>query len=252
MGKANSVKGASPAAKRAAEKSKKATAKAEVKSTNDEVEITAEDLAALEEVADTVEASEINLESLESEIETAESKAASYASQEAEVAAAPVAAVAAAAKGPGRRNLTGVKPSERITSAFADPDALKAALTFHEDEASVDPAAVLTAADAMAKKVGEKFVNTVINRERPASMSVFTRLAVQALTSEGSITSNELVDLYKNCAENKGAGYGIGTARSQASQMVQLLPALRIATRVGKSLEVDKGSLILKQIQATS
>lgn len=80
------------------------------------------------------------------------------------------------------------------------------------------------------KKIAEKFDNLLCSIAAGKLPSVYTVKAFQALDGKTEIASTELV------ATLQAAGYGIGTARSQAGQMMVLFDKLGIAKRSGNKL----------------
>lgn len=99
--------------------------------------------------------------------------------------------------------------------------------------------------NGMSKKVGEKAINILAHLQGHASMSVYTKIAIEQLVANGKLTSAELVERYMS------RPYSVGTSRSQAGQMMQLLPALNIATKTGRGeLKLNEDSEILKLLKA--
>lgn len=151
------------------------------------------------------------------------------------------------------------KPKARACGATNPFDALIARLGGVD---AVSSNVVLTLADAekspevlrdefkdivndMAKKVGEKAVNLLAHLQGNAVLSVYTVIALEMLLKNGTLTSKELFDRYMK------RPYSEGTSRSQSGQLMQLLPALKIANRVGKSLELNEDSVLAAALRST-
>lgn len=103
--------------------------------------------------------------------------------------------------------------------------------------------------DGLAKKVGEKLVNAFAYLNGGSSLSTYTSTAIQALLAEKELTSSKMVDVYAN---NPKKVLSVGTAKAQANQMFQLLPALGIAKRVGSKLELNENSMFLEHYKAAN
>lgn len=95
------------------------------------------------------------------------------------------------------------------------------------------------------KKVAEKFDNLLISAAAGKAPSKFTMDCYRALKAKEAITSAELVAVLTSSEKKSGgATYNIGTARSQAGQIMSLFPALKIATREGNKITLNKGSTL--------
>ena len=217
-------------------------------------------MTAAEEAALAASATEaVDPAELEAAASTAERKGKVYAKQKADApkkgANTQSKKAEKAEPSKKRRGLTGDTASERIRSAFSSKDDLHKATQLHASQGATvgNASKILALIDGMsAKKVREKAVNLIVNRDRPESVSIFTRLAVKRLLEAGSTTSAELAKLYRECGANGGKGYSEGTARAQANQMMALLPELKVASRDGKVLTLDKDSIIANEIQAAA
>ncbi|QNK01730.1 hypothetical protein [Dyella telluris] len=213
----------------------------EVTGTNDDKTTTTEVVEAKTPEADlTIE----ELERIEEHAELAEEQRKHYEEQPAD----KVTTIEAVKKAKAERTprLTGDKPSEILTNAFnKDPELLKAAMTLTVGEDSDE--AVQTALkdmDGLAKKVADKGVNLVRFRNNKDKVQVYTRLGLEFLMQKGEASSKELTE------HLQANGYTIGTARSQANQLMQLFPVLKVAERVGKAIKIRADSMIVQCIEA--
>lgn len=92
--------------------------------------------------------------------------------------------------------------------------------------------------DLLAKKVGEKVLNMACAIDGKEQLSVYTKIAIDLLKSNGSFTATELRDKYL------ARPYSAGTASAQGSQMFALLPFMGIATRSGNTLTLNPESVL--------
>lgn len=152
-----------------------------------------------------------------------------------------------------RRPRSGVgrnaKPSEALPKIV--PNLLEAAMVTvgeQHDQASLD--ALLGKLDGLAVKVRTKAINLVANRKDPTKLENYTRIGLEVVAEklaagEMTVTSE---DLYKRM---KARPYTDGTSRAQSNQLMQLFPALGIASREGRSaLKIDPKSAILADFKA--
>lgn len=204
----------------------------------------------------TAEVAEVDLEMLDAEATAAEIKSSAYAEQEAPVAAnddeAPIVATTTAAKSKTTRaprvsRAAGGKSSAVLASVMPAEALLKAACLVSgdvEDPALVD--ALKTNVDSLAKKVGDKAVNLLRNASDPRKLQNYTRLGLEFLIENGAASSKTLTDMLQ------AKGYTIGTARSQANQLMALLPALKVADRSGRNLALNADSTLVTQFTDAS
>lgn len=146
------------------------------------------------------------------------------------------------AKTPRPRIAPGSKPSVVLQAHITDAEALQVATRLHKGEVEGDATikGFAKAVDGLAKKIGEKAVNLVRQRHNPAGVQVYTRIALDTLIENGSITSKDLVEAYR---ANK---YKDGTCRAQSNQIMGLFPALGIADRPDRgTLKLSKDSAIV-------
>jgi hypothetical protein len=93
------------------------------------------------------------------------------------------------------------------------------------------------------KKIAEKFENFFTAISVGAEPSRYTMIAFRVLDEKKDITATDITGAYK------AAGLGDGTARSQQTQLMNLLPALGIADRVGQSLKLRSDSLLAERLR---
>lgn len=92
-------------------------------------------------------------------------------------------------------------------------------------------------------KVQDKALNVVQWMLRGQSLSIFTELCLKELVHRGSTTSAGFRGMLMSEPDKT---YTLGTAGSQAGQMMKLFPVLGIATRIGTTLTINKESPIVK------
>lgn len=102
------------------------------------------------------------------------------------------------------------------------------------------------------KKVAEKFDNLLVSIAGGRAPSKFTMDCFRVLHTKGSATSAEFVAALEATAKKHDTSgtYNIGTARSQAGQMMSLFPALKIATREGNKITLNADSVIADALGA--
>ncbi|QSV17153.1 hypothetical protein [Photobacterium ganghwense] len=91
--------------------------------------------------------------------------------------------------------------------------------------------------NALPKKVKDKAKNILAWANDEAELSIYTRLCLEYLVKNGSATSG---DLRTYLMSNPEKPYTVGTAGSQAGQMMALLPAIGMATKDGKSITLNR------------
>lgn len=96
-------------------------------------------------------------------------------------------------------------------------------------------------------KVQEKALNIVQWMLHGHLLSVFTELSLAELIRNETATSASLRAMFMS---NPDKMYTVGTAGSQAGQMMKLLPAMGIATCTGKTLKVNPDSPVVKQFKS--
>lgn len=141
----------------------------------------------------------------------------------------------------------GSTPSQVLAQHITDAEQLHAAAQLEVGDAATAEnwAGVAGRIDALAKKIGEKAVNMLRNRKNPSAWQVYTKVGMEMLLENGTMTSAELTRHYNSTK------YTIGTARAQCNQIMTLLPALRVANVTSKgTLEVNENSTIVRDYRA--
>lgn len=91
-------------------------------------------------------------------------------------------------------------------------------------------------------KIQEKVINFYAHLSNGAQLSNYTKMAIELLVKDGELTSKGLKDAYE------ARPYSPGTASSQATQMMKLLPLLGLAKREGQKLIVNPDSVLLPSL----
>jgi hypothetical protein len=104
------------------------------------------------------------------------------------------------------------------------------------------------------KKIGEKFDNLFQSIAAGKKPSVYTMACFSVLYAKETVTSAELVAALQlataSTGKSKGAAYNIGTARSQAGQMMELFDVVGIATRTKQTIVFNKDSALAAKLLA--
>lgn len=149
-------------------------------------------------------------------------------------------------KAPVTKRITshGVTKSQALTAALGSK--INDYLTLNVADAALDDGdlqvkieAKLAEIDALPIKIQEKVVNFFAHLANGAALSNYTRMAVDLLVKQGGLSSKELRDAYL------ARPYSIGTANSQCTQMMKLLPVLGLAKREPGRLVADADSTLL-------
>lgn len=172
------------------------------------------------------------LNALESALEVEEAKAAIYAEQD----SAPIASLEEPAPTTPAEKKARVKKAAGATTPRVKVDA-DVMLSSVEVEDGVIGASPITAI-----KVREKATNLIKVIGGSGKLSNYTEIALRKLFADGSTTCKALTELL-------ATSYDIGTARAQASQMVMLLPALKIAHGNAKGLTVNENSKLVPALK---
>lgn len=108
--------------------------------------------------------------------------------------------------------------------------------------------AVLEALDAptFPKKIGEKVINLFAAVGKGATLSVYTQMAIDLLAKDGELTSKTLKDAYI------ARPYSEGTASSQCTQMMKLLPVLGIGETQAGKMVANAHSTLLARLRTPS
>lgn len=153
-------------------------------------------------------------------------------------------------KTPRPRIIPGSTPSQVLAQHIGDAEKLNAAcvLEVGDEPSDANTAQVGGMMDKLAKKIGEKFVNLLRGRDDVQNLQVYTRIGIEKLVKDGTMTSKGLTDHYHSGAGGKN--YSIGTARAQCNQLMTLLPASKIAIETSKgTLEINPNSAILASLK---
>lgn len=146
-------------------------------------------------------------------------------------------------KTPRPKIAPGSAPSAVLAAHITDEALLHTACVLSKGDTAdaAQAKTVMGVIDKLAKKVAEKAVNLIRHRSNPSSIQVYTRIGMDMLLRDGVITSKGLVD------KLQATKYTIGTARSQANQIMLLFPALQVATATEKgTIALNKDSVIVR------
>jgi hypothetical protein len=100
------------------------------------------------------------------------------------------------------------------------------------------------------KKIADKFDNLLLAVAAGKAPSEYTVHCFKALAAAGTVTQGDLVSTLTATTSNRGSGYTIGTARSQAGQFMVLADALGIATRTKNTLVLNPDSSLAQALAA--
>lgn len=152
-------------------------------------------------------------------------------------------------KAPVTKRISSVGMSKSVALATALGDDLEQHLTIDsrwtalsEEEQTDKRFALLETIDGLPVKIGEKVTNLFAAIAKGATLSVYTQMAVDLLMKDGELTSKSLKDAYI------ARPYSEGTASSQATQMMKLLPTLGLAERAAGKLVVNLHSPLLNKL----
>lgn len=142
-----------------------------------------------------------------------------------------------------RISTAGMAKSEALATALGDKlDTLLMVdsddLVLPEDQQFDKRIALLEKIDGLPKKIGEKATNLFAHVSKGAQLSNYTRIAINFLLQNGEMTSKQLKDTYL------ARPYSEGTASSQTTQLMNLLPALGIAKKEAGKLVVNPTSTL--------
>ncbi|MEG0063058.1 MAG: hypothetical protein RR740_00495 [Pseudomonas sp.] len=152
-------------------------------------------------------------------------------------------------KAPVTKRISSVGMTKSVALATALGDDLEQHLTIDsrwtalsEEEQTDKRFALLEEIDGLPVKIGEKVTNLFAAIAKGATLSVYTQMAVDLLMKDGELTSKSLKDAYI------ARPYSEGTASSQATQMMKLLPTLGLAERAAGKLVVNLHSPLLNKL----
>lgn len=218
-----------------------------------------EDLQALDSALDEVSAGAVIAEEQTSSLAPVSNveELRKLAQEEQEEQQEPVAATTPAEspknKAPQTRRIAtmGMKKSEALVKALGNRAAdfltinlSDADLPDAERQAKIDE--LLATIDDSKKtpiKIQEKVINFYAHLSNGAQLSNYTVMAIQLLVKDGELTSKTLKDAYE------ARPYSQGTASSQATQMMKLLPLLGLAVRNGQKLTINPDSVLLPSLK---
>lgn len=104
---------------------------------------------------------------------------------------------------------------------------------------------VLAACDALPKKTREKALNLIDWNVRGTSLSVYSRIALDQLITDGEISSASLRHRYMS---NPGKSYTIGTSNAQTGQLMKILATFELIDEDGAMKE---GHAMIEKFKAT-
>ena len=188
-----------------------------------------------------------------SELEAEGAKIAAYEAQEAggEILDAPeVGAVEASVEVKPVAEAAPAAKKERAPRLSVDALPVEAfVLTVGDIERDLNEVkAEVLATKPTADKVVEKWENTLTAVHAGKLPSSYTVTTLKALRTAGEITSKDLVATMMSTPVRAGTMMSEGTARAQSSQMMLLLPSLKIAKRDGSKLILNKDSTLAQAI----
>ncbi len=189
---------------------------------------------------------EAELEALEGELELADAKREVYAEQpaEGEGFVEPVMVETLPEREPEAVEVPAPVEAPKVERKPAAPRVSRFAIGAGSYVAGLagDPelAAIV---DGLPKKVKDKAANLIEHVQKGKALSVYTQTAIGLVRDTGALTSKALVDAYLAQSKRSGGeGYSIGTARSQAQQMMTLLTRLGILVKSGDALAINHAS----------
>jgi len=205
-----------------------------------------------------IELGDEQISRIEGVIEATEHREAAYASQESTVTVdsiveatpgAPVEApkrdkkASGTPKAPKAPSTGGGKRVARATSAGSMGAWVSGLASTIELVDGEDPVDTIGLIDGIAaKKVQEKAVGLATHFINGSKLSVYTRIGFDVLVRDGNLSSNNLVKAFQ--AGVDGKPYSLGTARSQAQQIVSILRLFRVIDDKGEPVE---GSTYLRR-----
>ena len=152
-------------------------------------------------------------------------------------------------KAPVTKRISTLGMTKSVALATALGDDLEQHLTIDsrwtalsDDEQTDKRFALLEQIDGLPVKIGEKVTNLFACIAKGATLSIYTQMAVDLLMKDGELTSKSLKDAYI------ARPYSEGTASSQATQMMKLLPTLGLAERAAGKLVVNLHSPLLNKL----
>jgi hypothetical protein len=193
---------------------------------------------------------ELDLEALERALAAQAAREEVYAEQESVIGVVTAAATprpARVAKAPKAAKSAKAPTPPKREARFAGTGAAGGYVASVTGETEIE-----ALVDTLPKKVKEKAANLVDFVHKGRTLSVFTRVAVDIMKSEGQLTNERLVKAFTTEASKRGlgGGYTIGTARSQAGQQIALFGRLNIAAPKGGALVPNDTSKLWQALAA--
>lgn len=212
-------------------------------------------LAGSEPLGEPIEEDEVLADDMMREFDLAltisEAKDAVYSSAEAvEIITDPTTPNPAAVKVGRKRVASGTSRKAAVPRANRDIENIPAELfslasepgNFQYDELDAMKATFISGMPDIVK-VREKIVTVMASLQSGAKLSPYIAIPIRLLMDRGVISSADIVAAYMATGN-----MSTGTARSQCTQMMTLLPYMQLATRSGKDLTFVSGTEIAKKI----
>lgn len=191
--------------------------------------------------AEVIEPAEETVEEVIRDIAGDEARQEAYADQTSSTVLEPEATVTVptVAKKAKKAKIAKTVGVARVRGNISDLPAGAFVLETSDADGDLDAhkAAVL-ATTPTAKKIAEKFENLFLALHAGKKPSTYVVDGFQALDSKGSINGPEMV------AALSAHGYTIGTARSQAQQVMALFQTVKVTTKSEGRLTVNPDSVI--------
>jgi cell pole-organizing protein PopZ len=209
------------------------------------------DLVLEEPANDEPDADELHLEEIEGELAISDAKAAAYAEAPAtggideEPAATPTPK--RSRKKSGDSGSEGVTKTSRTRGTLADLPAENFILVLEDAEQDLESVkASVIALRPTAVKIGEKFDNLFLSIAAGKKPSIYTMHGFNAVKTAGAtgVSGPEMVKVMQD------AGFSLGTARSQAQQIMTLLQATKIASMRERRLYLNEASVLADALAA--
>jgi len=163
------------------------------------------------------------------------------------VAADEAPAPTKAAKTPRTPKVPGTPRAARDINALPN----EAFILTDEAPADLDAnkAAVLTLRPTQVK-IAEKFDNILMALAAGKRPSVYVMDCFKTLKAAGTVKSTDLMAAITASTTKGGSGKALGTARSQAGQIMHLFDVLGIADRSGNTLTIRPNSVLADKLAA--
>jgi hypothetical protein len=141
----------------------------------------------------------------------------------------------------------------RAAKAASEPKAPKDLASIADDVFDID--GVTTKTDVIAlmptqKKIAEKFVNLFQKVSVNSAPSTYVMQCLDVLNTHGEATASDMIAALKASSSRKGNPYSQGTAASQVGQIMSLFSTVKIATREGQKLVLNRTSPLTVKLLA--